>query len=115
MLYTVEKMATEVREGMRGGNGKATIRHLAKGGALPAQCRLLSLITLEPGCSIGYHVHEKETEVFCFISGTGLVNDNGEMLTVKAGDSLFTPDGCGHSVENNGDVPLQFCATIVLD
>ena len=115
MLYQLEQMESEVRENMRGGKGRAIIRHQASGLALPAHCRLVSVITLEPGSSIGYHVHEKETEIFSFFSGTGIVDDNGEVKQVKAGDCVFTPNGAGHSVENTGSEPLQFYATIVLD
>jgi mannose-6-phosphate isomerase-like protein (cupin superfamily) len=115
MLIKSNQMTTEVRENMRGGAGKASMAHIAKGEDLPKNVRLSAVLTLEPGCSIGWHVHEKETEIFYFVAGSGSVNDNGTTVAVTAGDCLITPDGCGHSVENNGSEALVFFAVIVLN
>jgi mannose-6-phosphate isomerase-like protein (cupin superfamily) len=115
MLIKPEQMTTEIREKMRGGAGQASITNIAKGDDLPKNVRMAATITLEPGCSIGWHVHEKETELFYFISGCGVASDNGQTVQVAPGDCLITPDGCGHSVENNGSVTLVFFAVIVLN
>lgn len=115
MLIQQNQMETEVREKMRGGAGQAAITHIAKGDTLPKNVRLSAVLTLEPGSSIGYHVHEKETELFYFVSGSGIVDDNGEQKAVAAGDCLITPDGRGHAVENNGSVALVFFAVIVMN
>jgi len=113
-LIKPDQMIPEVREKMRGGAGKVNLAQVVTGGSLPKNVRLSSVITLEPGCSIGWHVHEKETEIFYFASGSGVADDNGEKKPVAAGDCLITPDGCGHAVENDGIVPLVFFAVIVL-
>jgi mannose-6-phosphate isomerase-like protein (cupin superfamily) len=115
MLIKSGQMETEVRERMRGGAGSASIAHVAKGEDLPKNVRLSAALTLTPGSSIGWHVHEKETEIFYFVSGSGQVDDNGTVKAVTAGDCLITPDGCGHSVENNGTETLVFFAVIVLN
>ncbi len=114
MLIQKNQMTTEVRESMRGGAGQAAITHIAQGDALPKNVRLSAAITLEPGSSIGYHVHENETEIFYFVSGTGKVDDNGQIKAVAAGDCMFTPSGTGHSVQNDGNEALVFFAVIVL-
>ena len=115
MLIKPSQMAHEVRENMRGGAGRASLAQVFSSDGLPKNVRLSAVITLEPGCSIGWHVHEKETEIFYFASGSGEACDNGESVPVSAGDCLVTPDGCGHAVENNGKMPLVFFAVIVLD
>jgi mannose-6-phosphate isomerase-like protein (cupin superfamily) len=115
MLIQPSQMSPEVREKMRGGAGHVELAHVVAGDKLPKNVRLNSIVTLQPGCSIGWHVHEKETEVFYFASGSGIANDNGESKPVSAGDVLITPDGCGHAVENNGTVPLVLFAIIVLN
>lgn len=115
MFIQSNQMSAETREKMRGGEGHVTIAHVAKGNDLPKNVRLSAVITLEPGCSIGWHVHEKETEIFYFASGTGSADDNGTTVAVKAGDCLITPDGCGHSVLNNGTETLVFFAVIILN
>ena len=66
----------EVRHEMRGGKGDVTITKVVSEGLCP-NARMFATITLPVGASIGYHVHENETELFCFVSGEGKVNDDG--------------------------------------
>ena len=114
MVYSFNGREVEVRSEMRGGKGEVQISHVIKDG-LPGKSRMLSEITIAPGGSIGYHVHEKETEIFIIKSGVALIDDNGEKVTAYPGDAVSTPDGCGHSVESIGDEPLVMTAVIVLD
>ena len=104
----------EKREKMRGGNGTVEITALEKE-LLPAQCRLFSKIVLRPGCSIGVHEHTGEAEMFYFASGEGTVNDDGVKIAVKAGDSMTTPSGHTHGVENTGSEDLVIIAAIAKD
>ena len=113
MLYQKEIHPTERREHMRGGIGTASLTALAP--EIPKNLRLYTMIRLEPGASIGYHVHENETELFHFIAGSGAADDNGAKIAVSAGDTLSTPNGHGHSVENTGTEDLVFLAVIVRD
>ncbi len=102
------------RVNMRGGEGIAQVAPIIQG-ELPANCRLFSKLCLPPGASIGYHVHEKECEIFYFLSGAGRVQDGETLVDVGPGDAIVTPNGCGHAVFNTGDEPLVFVANIVLD
>lgn len=111
MVNQRKDMALDIREKMRGGNGQAEITKLS--GKFPENVRLFGEIRLAPGSSIGYHVHENETEMFAFVSGTGRVQDDGEYRDVKAGDSMLTFSGHGHAVENTGDEDLVLIAVIV--
>ncbi|MGI6239456.1 MAG: cupin domain-containing protein [Christensenellales bacterium] len=113
MVIFAPEMATDLREGMRGGAGAARLTALSA--QLPAHMRLFSTITLAPGSGIGYHVHEGETELFYFISGKGRVQDDADWVAVSAGDCMSTPSGHGHAVENTGEEDLILLAAIVLD
>lgn len=113
MIYRKETHAVEHREHMRGGSGTVELTALA--GEIPKNLRLFSLVRLAPGTSIGYHVHENETELFYFLTGEGVADDSGVKLPVAAGDTMATPSGFGHSVENTGDQDLTFVAAIVRD
>jgi len=113
MIYRKCEHVSEARENMRGGDGAAKLTALAPD--LPENLRLFSEIRLDPGCSIGYHVHENETELFYFISGSGVVMDGEDEIKISAGDTMATPSGSGHSVKNDGAGPLVFVAVIVLD
>ncbi len=108
-------MYTEIREHMRGGDGQAVIKHILDDDQLNEKCRLFGEITLAPGCSIGYHEHQNESETFYFIAGTGEFDDHKSVKTVKPGDVTITPDGCGHAVKNTGEEDLVFMALILLN
>ena len=114
MVTHRNEMKSEVREKMRGGEGSATLIHLADcAGDKEKNVRFLSEVTLPPGTSIGKHSHENETEYYIILSGNGTVDDNGKAVTVKTGDIVITGGGAFHSIANNGSVPLIFHAIIV--
>lgn len=112
MVRREEDQIREVRPQMRGGKGQVTLCHLEKE-LLPENGRLFAKLILGPGCSIGAHEHVGEAEMFYFVSGQGVVTDDGEEIAVSAGDVMTTPSGHAHSVENTGDEDLVLIAAIV--
>jgi len=114
MKITPKEFIKDVRHEMRGGKGEVVIEHVQKAG-LPEKCRLMAKITLEPGCSIGHHVHEKETEYYIITKGSAQVSDNGTLVSCTAGDVIITPNGFGHSIENTGYETMEMMAVIILD
>ena len=102
-----------VREFMRGGKKQVEITKLSA--QLPERMRVFNVMTLIPGASIGYHVHENETELFYFLEGNGRVQDDDTFHDISAGDAMATFSGHGHSVENTGETNLVILAAIVLD
>ena len=108
-------MKTEKVENMCGGKGHVIIKHILGEKELNGKCRLYAEVTIEPGCSLGYHEHHGESETYYILSGTGNYNDHGTQRPVKAGDVTFTPDGRGHGLENAGDTDRVFMALIILD
>ena len=113
MITRKEEQTMSIREYMRGGKEYVKMTALSK--ELPANARLFSVLTLIPGASIGYHVHENETELFYFAEGCGRVQDDDRFFDVEAGDSMATSSGHGHAVENTGDHDLVILAVIVRD
>ncbi len=113
MITRKNEQISEVREKMRGGDGTAVLTALVA--EKPANVRLFSRIVLSPGSSIGEHIHENETELFCFMSGTGEVSDDGNVSSVGAGDAMATFNGHSHSVKNIGSEDLVILAAIVKD
>ena len=104
---------TELRENMRGGEGTVKITNFTDKEALCEKARLFGKITLEPGCSIGYHVHEGDCEIFHILGGSATYNDNGTETTVSAGDTTVTPSGSGHSIKNETNETCEILALIV--
>ena len=64
MIKRASEMPRTVKPQMRGGDGQAVVTNLLDAGEYQGKSRMIATITLEPGCSIGEHVHEKEEEVF---------------------------------------------------
>lgn len=97
------------------GKGVLTLTKMSDYYDKPEKLRNFMLAELEPGASVGYHVHTAESESYYILSGEGMYNDDGENIPVKAGDVTFTPDGHGHGIENTGAEPLKFIALIIRD
>ena len=113
MITRNDQQQHGIREFMRGGKKYVQTNDLSA--HLPEKLRLFSVLTLIPGASIGYHVHENETEMFYFLEGHGRVQDDDKTYDINAGDSMATFSGHGHSVENTGDTNLVILAAIVRD
>ena len=113
MIRKASDCKKEYRENMRGGNGTVELTSFATPDELNNKGRLFANITLKPGCSIGYHVHETDSELFYLMKGQALYNDNGVEVSVSAGDVMLCPAGTGHAVANNGDEDVEICAVIV--
>lgn len=102
-------------ENMCGGEGHVIIKHILGEKELNGKCGLYAEVTLEQGCTLGYHEHHGESETYYILSGKGVYNDNGTERAVAAGDVTFTPDGCGHGLVNTGLESLVFMALIIKD
>jgi mannose-6-phosphate isomerase-like protein (cupin superfamily) len=105
-------MKTEDKEYLRNGEGITHLTYLLDA-TTEKNARMFAEIVLNPGCSIGYHRHDSETEYYFILSGTGIVNDDGKEIAVKQGDSVITGNGASHSIINNGAVPLVLHAIII--
>ncbi|MDD3118674.1 MAG: cupin domain-containing protein [Victivallales bacterium] len=103
----------DLRREMRGGNGEVIIEHLwAPQNELKSHTRMCARLTLKPGCSIGFHNHDGEEEIFYLVSGTAEADDNGVKVRLKAGDTMLTGGGNGHAIANNGNEDLVVMAMI---
>ncbi len=104
----------ETRTAMRDGNGSVQLEHIWKPGEdLGSPVRMYSRLILNPGCSIGWHVHQNEEEIFYILRGNALLNDNGSEVHAVPGDSIVTRSGEGHSVACEGSDTLEILAVII--
>ena len=113
MIKKAADFKPEYRENMRGGNGTVELTNFATPEELNNKGRLFANITLNPGCGIGFHMHENESELFYVMKGDVLYNDNGTECVLGAGDVMVCPAGTGHAVANNGQEDVELCAVIV--
>ena len=116
MIRYSEECKVEYREHMRDGDGTVKLTHFINAPEeLNSKGRLFARITLEPGCSIGYHVHEHDSELFHILKGVAEYSDNGEIKTVKAGDVTICGVGQGHSIANKGTETVEIIAVVLYE
>ena len=104
---------TEVSSRLRGGEGDCTLLHFLTADLAAGAGRLFAVNTLEPGCSIGYHKHQGDFEVYYILEGTAHITDDGEEYDLSAGDVMLCQEGHSHGVANRGDTTLRFLAAIL--
>ncbi len=75
---------------------------------------LQARVDFAPGSSFPRHKHPGEEAIYVLF-GTIEYEIDGKWVTVKAGDSLFVPDGVVHAARNTGTEPAAELATYVLD
>ena len=114
MIKRENSLPVTLREHMRGGDGTVKIRDFATKEELLGSARLFGTITLEPGCGIGVHSHEGESELFFLQSGRAVYSDNGTEREISAGDVTICRDGESHGIRNPYDETAVLVALIVL-
>ncbi|HIX65651.1 MAG TPA: cupin domain-containing protein [Candidatus Anaerotruncus excrementipullorum] len=113
MIIRKEEQKITVNEQMRGGEGSVQLRQLLAPEQFCGHGRLFNQLELAPGCSIGSHYHNGESETFYILQGTARFDDNGQECILHAGDVAHTPSGHFHSIANAGQEPLVLVAMIV--
>ena len=114
MIRRNQELIQENREHMRGGDGTVKITNYVRKDEMHGKGRLFAEILLEPGCGIGVHTHDGESEIFCIQSGKAVYNDNGTEREVTAGDVTVCAPGESHSIRNPFDEPARLTALIIL-
>lgn len=113
MIKNYENFKSEVRKNMRDGNGEILITHILDCAAdLKASARMFAKLTIEKGCSIGYHEHINEEEIFYILKGTAELDDNGEKKILRTGDAAVTSNA-GHAIANIGSETVEILAVIL--
>lgn len=106
MIIDFKSIKTEATPNFKGGEKEAFMRTYADGNN-----RIL-FGRLEPGASIGLHVHDGSSEVIFIQSGAGTVLYDGKYEDVKAGDVHYCPEGHEHSLINNSAADLTYFAMV---
>ena len=105
----------ELRHEVRGGKGDVVFNHIySKGTELNQNMRLFAKLVLEPGCSIGWHVHENEDEIYYILSGHVRTLDNGEWIELGPGDATICRSGEEHAMECVGPEPCVYLAAVIV-
>ncbi len=113
MITRNEERNYQRTDKMRGGEGHVLASVILPMDKMDGKGRLFNHIRLEKNCEVGWHIHEGDAETYYILSGEGEYSDNGEIMTVRAGDVTFTDSGEGHSLINRGDEPLDMVALVL--
>jgi mannose-6-phosphate isomerase-like protein (cupin superfamily) len=71
----------------------------------------LAEATLEPDEATRRHHHRATEEIYFVVKGSGRMEVDGELRTVRPGDAILIQRGAWHSLENNGTSELRIlCA-----
>lgn len=101
MIITNTK--TDISTNRFGGNGDVIIEHYLDEKLLNDSVVMYAKVILKPGCSLGYHKHEGNSETIVVLAGTAEYNDNGTPVTLHAGDKVHCPSGESHAIGNSTD------------
>jgi len=98
---------------LKGGRGTVRIVNILEKEEMNGLGRLFAVSIIPPGGSIGQHTHEGDFETYYILKGRARVNDNGTVSELGPGDMTQCRDGHFHSIENSGDVDLEYLAVIL--
>lgn len=114
MLMKAGTYPVQIIEKMKGGEGHFKVEHILSQDQMGQAGRLFGWGTLEPGHSVGWHVHQGDAEACCCISGQGIVVDGeGKEAAFEPGDVNFVPSGFGHEIRNTGNENLVYLVCVL--
>ena len=107
MIIRPDDIKNSVLDHFKGGE-----KHLEAKMFFDGTNRILTRARLIPGASIGMHTHDDSCEVIFILEGCGSIIEEDTNKAVQAGDCLYCPKGGSHSLVNDSDADLVFCAVI---
>jgi len=113
MIKRNKEIKEQVLTNFRDGIGDISMFHFMTEQEAQGMGRLFVKTVIPPGNSIGEHAHQGDMEAYYILSGKALVSDNGEEVTLEAGDCNICFDGDSHSIKNVGDDNLEYIAIIL--
>lgn len=108
ILGTPETVTGERAQGSHGGSGEYFVRTLLESPS-DSSFRYVRDLVLDPGSSIGDHPHQGDDEVYFIISGSGVMQVDGEQHNVGPGSAVLTRSGSHHGLVNTGAVHMRIC------
>jgi mannose-6-phosphate isomerase-like protein (cupin superfamily) len=96
-----------------GGEGACHWKMLMNGMHLEGEWNCVEYVVIEPGASVGEHVHLRTEEIYYIVSGRAVVTIDDVETEVRPGDLITTPIGSAHSIRNHGTENMHFFVTEV--
>lgn len=113
MIRRLNERPVVVNEHFKGGEGRFVLTQITLPEELGKAGRLFGSGRLEPGHSVGWHMHETDMEICYFLEGKGtVIDDDGKEYAVCPGDVQICYPGQQHAVLNSGDQPLVYIVLV---
>ena len=106
MILDWNEIPEQAMTNFKGGEGITWVRMQFDG-----QNRILKG-RIQPGCSIGMHTHETNSEILHVLSGSARIIMDGQVEIVAAGQTHYCPKGHTHMTEPAGMEDLVFLAVV---
>ena len=106
MLMNFNTMPTLTWNHFKGGEKHVDVRMYKD------QYNRINFMKLEPGASIGYHIHDDSSEIIYVLSGTATAVYDEVVEIVEAGMCEYCPKGHSHGIINKGDEDLVFFSVV---
>lgn len=113
MVIRKEAQRVQVRDSIRGGNGRLENRHIIEPDAMFGSATLFTEFFFDPGDSIGPHVHDGDAEIYYLLEGTLTLIEDGRETALRPGDASYAHSGVSHAIENRSDKPARMLAVIL--
>lgn len=113
MIKKAEELEIELQPNLKDGKDTVRIVNILEKNEMYGTGRLFGVSIIPPGGSIGRHTHSGDFETYYILKGKALVNDDGEISELGPGDMTQCKDGDYHSIENIGDIDLEYLAVIL--
>ena len=68
----------------------------------------LKRIEVNPGGRLSYQYHDKRSEVWTIVEGTGIITLDGKVKKYKVGETILIPQGVKHRIENKEKEKVVF-------
>lgn len=113
MIKKLEDRVETTTQNLVGGEGTVKLSEIFSQDEL-AKTRICSVLTLDPGCSVGLHPHTGEGEIYLILEGSATVHEDGVDYILNEGDAEYCTDGHVHGIINHTDTPMKFLAIVML-
>lgn len=113
MIKKNKELSVTLEPNLKGGRDTVRIVNILEKEKMNGLGRLFGVSIIPVGGSIGRHTHSGDFETYYILKGRARVNDNGTLAELEPGDMTQCADGQFHSIENIGDVDLEYLAVIL--
>jgi mannose-6-phosphate isomerase-like protein (cupin superfamily) len=113
MIKKAADLRIKLEPNLKGGRDTTRIINILESEELYGTGRLFGVSIIPPGGSIGQHRHQGDFETYYILKGSARVNDNGVLHDLGPGDMTQCKDGDFHSIENTGNIDLEYLAVIL--